>query len=138
MKKPSCLKCFGLCYKTSLRRFQKAFNFKERILGKNTLNGELTQLGGAFIVNSKGEILFQRLESYMGDHISSEDLIYQFDCLLNKYIINNDDDEKDGFDDIKSESIDKSVKSKSNDIGSLTNKSLNIDDNNQDIKESNA
>ena len=77
-KQPGFLKCFGFCNKNLLKRYDEAKKYDTGY----TFKGNFAQLGGCFILNKQGKILYQRFDSYLGDHASSDEVIAQFDNLL--------------------------------------------------------
>lgn len=92
-KKPGFLKCFGFCNKNLLKRYDEAKKYDTGY----TFKGNFAQLGGCFILNRQGKILYQRFDSYLGDHASSDEVIAQFDNLL-KYrevVKTNESEDKD-------------------------------------------
>lgn len=75
-------KCYGMCYKGSgmLRdRFKKLYPGNTV---KSNLKGDMTVLGGSFIVDMYGEILFQHFDKYVGDHLNFGDIGIVFEKLL--------------------------------------------------------
>ncbi len=91
IKNPGFLKCFGFCNKNLLKNYDKAKN-----LGYN-FKGKFSQMGGTFIVNNKGKVLFNYIEKYLGDHCPSQEINSAFDKTLSKFLIqkveNKDKDE---------------------------------------------
>lgn len=70
-KKPGCLSCWGFCKRTLFKRFaeRKKYNIN------GNFQGNLTQLGGSFIVNSKGDVIYRHIDSFLGDHASEDEIL---------------------------------------------------------------
>lgn len=79
-KKPGFLKCYGFCNKGILKRTDdlKKVDYNAGY----TFAGDLAQLGGSFIVNKKGVAVYSKLDNFLGDHATQDEIIYQFDLLL--------------------------------------------------------
>lgn len=92
-KKPGILKCFGFCNKNLLKRYDDARKYNTGY----TFKGNFAQLGGCFILNKQGRIIYQRFDSYLGDHASSDEIISQFDNLLKfrEVVLTNESEDKD-------------------------------------------
>lgn len=85
---PGLLKCYGLCNKNILKRYEKT---KKLNLGYS-FKGDLTQLGGSFIINNEGQILFSRYDRYLGDQVPSDIIFEKFDVLLGRYFIDKNEE----------------------------------------------
>ena len=78
IKKPGFLKCFGFCNKNILNRYSESKKYNTGY----TFKGDFSQLGGCFILNKKGKIMYQRYENFLGDHPSRDEIIAKFDEFL--------------------------------------------------------
>lgn len=75
-------KCYGLCYKGSgeLRdRFKKLYPGNNV---KSNLKGDMSLLGGSFIIDKEGETLFQHFDKYVGNHLNFNDIGVVFERIL--------------------------------------------------------
>ncbi len=76
-KKPGILSCFGFCVKNV---FKKQEEYTKRHRNKNMKpefysKQDFTQMGGSFLINSKGEVLLEHVDSFYGDHAKEEDIV---------------------------------------------------------------
>ena len=77
--KPGLLKCFGLCVKGWINKFDQAKKKKDiyNLKQKGELfpvTNNMLQLGGAFLLNNLGDILYSHIDNYVGDHPSSDSI----------------------------------------------------------------
>ena len=77
--KPGLLKCFGLCVKGWMNKFDQAKKKKDiyNLKQKGELfpvTNNMLQLGGAFLLNNLGDILYSHIDNYVGDHPSSDSI----------------------------------------------------------------
>lgn len=71
--KPGCYSCWGFCQKKLFDKY-KELNKKQPNINGN-FKGDFTQLGGAFLIDWQGTLLFQHTDKYLGDHASETDII---------------------------------------------------------------
>jgi hypothetical protein len=77
LKKPGILSCFGFCYK-NVYKLMDDVNSKYKNRVNNTMHSvksDIVQLGGSFLINNKGEIILEHVDSFAGDHVKEEDII---------------------------------------------------------------
>lgn len=75
---PGILKCYGLCNKNIIKRYKKASKSK---LGYD-FKGKLSSLGGTFIVNNKGKVLYYHYEKFLGDNQYIDEINNKFEEIL--------------------------------------------------------
>lgn len=76
--KPGILKCFGLCVKGWRKKYTQAL---EKVKNNNLKHGigypvtkNMLQLGGAFLLNNAGDILYYHIDNYVGDHPTGDSI----------------------------------------------------------------
>lgn len=85
--KPGICKCWGLCYRNVMKNY---FKFKEKNVQtkvRGNFKGDLSQLGGCFILDKMGKIVFQHFDSFLGDHLTLDEIGSVFDNLLREKIL---------------------------------------------------
>lgn len=127
-KKPGFLKCYGFCNKGILKRTDdlKKVDYNAGY----TFAGDLAQLGGSFIVNKKGVAVYSKLDNFLGDHATQDEIIYQFDLLLRYREFENVEQREESLE--KSESNENSNDSKDS---KESNNSIRNNEEKEEIKE---
>jgi hypothetical protein len=75
-KKPGWLSCFGLCTKNYFKRLNDINNKYKQIGGNNDIvKTDPFQMGGSLLITSKGEVIFQHIDSFYGDHAKETDIM---------------------------------------------------------------
>lgn len=76
-KKPGMLSCWGMCVKSFLEKQKNVLeNHKDRKFTVTfDLKRDLFQNGGSLLIDSKGQILLEHMDSYYGDHVKEADII---------------------------------------------------------------
>ena len=82
---PGILKCFGYCNKNILKRYDEATKQDPGY----TFKGSFSQLGGSFIINSKGKVIYSHFDRYLGDNCPKEEIFEKFETLIGKYFEKN-------------------------------------------------
>lgn len=76
MKSPGLLNCYGACYKKLLNNWWAILkNPRMKSVTTQLAGGNFFQLGGSFLLDKQGAILFHYFDSFYGDHPSEEQLM---------------------------------------------------------------
>lgn len=118
-KKPGFLKCYGFCNKGIIKRTDdlKKVNYNAGY----TFSGDLAQLGGSFIVNKKGIAIYSKLDNFLGDHATQDEVIYQFDLLLRYREFESVEKREDSY---KSSNANSDSKESNEDVYNTNNKDI--------------
>lgn len=100
------LECYGFCNKNVKRRYAETKKYNPGY----TFKGDMSQLGGCFIVNNKGKIIYSRYDKYFGDTVSEEELLDKLDEIFGKYINKNDNRDSENLHTSSVHPINKNIK----------------------------
>ena len=75
-KKPGILSCFGFCVKNFVNEYKNVTaKYKDKNLAFDSdLKKDVLQMGGSFLINRQGKVLFEHIDTFYGDHAKEEQI----------------------------------------------------------------
>lgn len=87
-QKPGCLSCFGVCNKNflaSVNKTNEKFKDDKKVKGVTwTGKADAFQMGGSLLITSNGDVVFQYVDSFYGDHAKETEILEAVNNFFNK------------------------------------------------------